>query len=95
MSLDALLTFLRTEATEADITQVFDAVDFRRDSLARLARATLKVGDRVRFLTTRSGRFDGQEGVLDRKLNKNVEVRLADNRVVRTPPGLLEVISEP
>ena len=38
--------------------------------------------------------WENMQGVLDRKLNKNVEVRLDDNRVVRTPPGLLEVIGD-
>lgn len=84
-----------TGEVDEHISFLYSQLNERREQIAREAKWALQVGDRVRFNSKgRTDRFTGQEGRVIRKLQKNIEVELADGRVVRSHPTLVDIIND-
>ncbi len=82
---------------EADdeLSAVNNALRDRYDYLNRQAKNAFRLGDHVRF-TAEARHYAGQTGIVDRKMVKNILVKLDGDDIVnvRTSPALLELIED-
>lgn len=101
MDISSVLTFIVTQATQEDLTRIYEACRVRNDSLARTTAILLRKGDKVRLVNIRPKYLSGLEGTVELVKGKTATIlfterlpgRYSFQNSARVPTACLEKIS--
>ena len=74
-TIDDVLTYISTQASQQDMAKIVDAYRFRQDSLRRSAKAQFSKGDTVTWHNSRTGSV--MTGSITKINQKSIDVRTA------------------
>lgn len=87
---DQITSLIRSSnLTNNDLVDIIEAVKYKRSLLARQTKATISLGDNVKFTSSKTGRLT--QGIVKKIAIKYITVD-AGTMVWRVPANMLEIV---